>query len=79
MACIQYVVIIYLSEQVRLVELDTEWVYSVYMTHTGNSQKSWTAYLFTKKQLILLNPSSMQTDHFCLKFYAANIIYLVYG
>ena len=66
MACIEYVVMIYLSEQVRLIKLETKQVKSVYMTYTGNSQKSWTAYLFTKKTLLKLN--SMQTYHFRLTF-----------
>ena len=54
---IQYVVMIYLSEQVRLIELETEQLKSVYKSFTGNCQKSWTAYLFTKK--MIQYPNSM--------------------
>ena len=45
MACIPYVVMMHLSEQVRLIELQAEQVLYVYKTFTGNSQNSWTAYL----------------------------------
>ena len=37
---------VHLSEQVRLIKLETKQVKSVYKTFTGNSQKSWTACLF---------------------------------
>ena len=40
---------------------------------TGNSQKSWTAYLFAKYNEILAN--FMQKHHFHLKFCAANIVF----
>ena len=50
MECIQYIVMIHLSEQVRLIELETEQAHSVYKILTGYSQKLWTAYLFTKSK-----------------------------
>ena len=52
MACIHYVVMIHLNEQVRLVELLSEQVYFVCKKLTGNSQKLWTTYLFTKNNKI---------------------------
>ena len=39
---------IHLREQVRLIKLETEHVYSVYKRFTGDSQKLWTTYLLTK-------------------------------
>ena len=43
---------IHLSEQVILIELETEQVQSMCKTFTGNSQKSWTAYLFKRNDEI---------------------------
>ena len=48
MTYIQDAVIIPLSEQVRLIELEIEQVYYVRKTFTGNSRKLWKAYFFTK-------------------------------
>ena len=45
---IQYEVMIHLSEPVKLIELETEQVSSMCKAFTGNSHKSWTAYLFTR-------------------------------
>ena len=51
------------------VHKSTGWTWNI----TGNSQKSLTAHFF--KQCNHLNSNFMQTHHFRLKFYAANIIF----
>ena len=50
MACIQYVVMIHLSERVRLIKLKTEHK-AVCKTFLGNSQTLKTAYLFNIKTI----------------------------
>ena len=50
MACIQYVVMIHLSEQVRLIELlCLNRIGIICVTFTDKSQKLWTTYIFTEK------------------------------
>ena len=41
---------IHFSEQIKLIELETEHVKSVCKKFTGKSQKTWTAYLFTRNK-----------------------------
>ena len=75
MAVIQYLVMVHLSEQVKLTDLETEQEYHMCKIFAGNSQKSCTTIIILKKQLNLIKPNFMQRHHFRLRINAANIIF----
>ena len=76
MACIQYVVMIHLSDLGRLIELETEHVYTLCKISTGNSQTSRIAYLFTKINEIYLFIHLMKPMFFVLKYLIESTPYM---